>query len=132
MAKSESIVGSRPVDGVAARVVGPGYQYVPRKRLCQELWVGPPPMMPTPAGDESVGTTRGRMTIVGYLERHKLLARCVCGNYERRDAYNWRKGVRNSLPEPGCQMCRHDAYLKDKDAHRRSVREAGAGHAERA
>ena len=56
------------------------------------------------------------MTIVGYLGGTKLLARCVCGNYETRNVKTWvkPKGANDNC----CQMCSHNRYLKRDDSLR--------------
>ena len=124
MAKMDDIYKASPVDRVAARVSGPGFPYEPNKRLNQDLWVGPPPMIEIPSWDMIVGTTRGRATVIGYLNPKKVVIRCVCGNYEMRDAKVWRRGVKLAIPDTGCQICRQDhEYLPQKDRWRRFLRE---------
>jgi hypothetical protein len=120
MAKMDRIYKAAPVDLVAARVTWAGVHYEPDKKLNQEIWTeGPPPTIDPPGNEDLRGTTRGKLTIVGYLEPKKLLGRCVCGNYEMRNAKAWRKGIKEDTPDLGCQFCRHLHHLKNTDHYRR-------------
>lgn len=69
--------------------------------------------------EDLTGTKRGKMTIVGYIgysfgpnrknqkkhPPHKWLAKCICGKYEIRDGYLWRKRMKNNTPDLGCAYC---------------------------
>lgn len=123
MSHFEDLFNRKPVDIVAARVTWAAEAYEPEKILNQEIWQdGPPPTIdPDPRWcDDLRGTSRGRMTIVGYLDKANLLARCVCGNYERRDTKSWRKGVKNTTHDLGCQICRHLNHIRRIDHKRRT------------
>lgn len=71
--------------------------------------------------EDLIGTKRGKMTVVGYLgyqatpsynrnkrhPPHKWLVKCICGKYEVRDGYKWRRGLKSNTPDEGCAYCHY-------------------------
>lgn len=121
MAKMGEIGTARPIDKTAGMVVGCGTHFDSSKCLNQEVWTdGPPPVIDPPTAEDLSETKRGRIVIFGYLSLKKLLGRCVCGNYEMRDAKKWRKGLKEGKDDLGCQYCVETYYLRRKDEFRRT------------
>lgn len=121
------IISRRPVDRVAAQVTSSGYHYEPLdKKYNQSIWKDGPPDILHPTKNpqpDLTGTRRGFITIHGYLDEKILVGRCVCGNYELRNAKSWRKALTEEREDYGCQDCSHAKYLKRKDHFRRTGRD---------
>jgi len=65
------------------------------------------------------GSSRGNMTIIGYIGKpgrdHTWLAKCVCGNYETRNGFIWRKALRKNKKDHGCFHClQHTSIIRSE------------------
>lgn len=126
-AKTYTVSGKEavPVDRVAARVMQPGYTFVPEGGLPCEYWDAPPETQePPPEIVDLRGSRRGTLQIVGYLNRrgpsqHRWLARCGCGKYEPRHGIRWRRGLARGL-EDHCGHCEYRRRLRSRDRQRRT------------
>jgi len=118
-----------PVDRDAARVVRAGVSFK-SSRVGNSAELGRDTVAtttPPPGVEDLRGQVRGRMAIVGYLERRlstprpdangtvrkkdRWLARCACGRLEVRRGLSWRRGVWAGTPDY-CEECKHLDYLR--------------------
>ena len=72
-----------------------------------------------------IGTKSGKITIYSYYywnenatskskdkhPPHLWVGRCVCGRYEIRSGYKWRRKLRQSKEDKGCVYCRREDQL---------------------
>lgn len=115
-----------PVDRVAARVVGKGFQYEPATRGSASDSETPIPvakklpraLTQNPGFVNLTGNRIGRLTVVGVSEARysTWVCRCDCGRYCLRSA----AAIKNeSNSQDRCSHCRHLAFLK-RDEYRRT------------
>lgn len=120
---------SAPVDGLAARQIRGGINFVSSKKIQQVHSDTPIVCKPVPKDvQDFTRTRRGRLTVWGYLEKATTnghgplwLVRCDCGQYEARRAKAL-KGA-NALKPDGCQQCCQLAYLRKSEHFRRTGRD---------
>jgi len=114
-----AIYTSRPINKVAARVVGRGESYDCPKKIQNIESDVPIPIRATLSGEDLTGRRQGRLTAIGLARDHKGLwvMRCDCGRYCLRRA----KAVKN-VENWGdrCEHCRHLAYLQKAELFRRT------------
>ena len=120
---------SVPVDGLAARQIRGGINYVSTKKITQAHSDAPFICKPTPLGVKDLTRVRrGRLTVWGYLGpgTHKghgtlWLVRCDCGQYETRRAHSFQER-RLNIPD-GCQQCAQLAFLRRREHFYRTGRD---------
>ncbi|MCC4240338.1 hypothetical protein [Thalassospira povalilytica] len=119
----DRIYSSTPIDRVAVRVAGKGYEYRPDKKI---QTADQPTPIPTRKVPESIpditGLTRGRLTVIGLARdtKKRWVVRCNCGTYSLRTA----KAMKNEENvQDRCEHCRHLAHLKRSDHYRSTGRD---------
>ena len=111
----------RPVDRVAARVLGKGVDYTPDEKIMTADQDMPIPVRTYihPDARHFIGKKFGRMTVIGQaLNAHKRwVVRCQCGTYTLRKM----KSVNNPNNQNDCcENWRHLLYLKRAEYKRRT------------
>lgn len=118
-----------PVNRTAARVLSPGEEYIPNKKVM----AGDADYLEVTALDALQGEARrlamqwrghryGRMTVIGLSATvaHRWVVRCACGVYTLRKL----KAIRNPANSwDACEHCRHLMYLKRAEHFRRTGRD---------
>ena len=117
----------RPVDRIAARVVGAGVSFEFKISDGAVNSFLPLPIR-KPAGTEKgqtsfvdlTGRFFGRLTVIGISAEvaARWVVRCVCGSYGLRTA----KAIKSADPEGCCHQCHVLAVAKRKDLERRTGR----------
>lgn len=116
---------ARPVNRQAAMTLtARGISWKPQLKQADHLarHDAPPRCMETwklsEASQAVIGTTFGRFTVIGALDkensqgRRLFVVRCQCGAYEERT----RKAATNPANnEDACRECRHLAYIKRRE-----------------
>lgn len=114
-----------PINSVTARVIAPGYQYVPTNNRVDGETESPPPTWVPPnmrREHNLAGRRFGRgMTVLGLsIKGARWVVRCACGIYVFRSA----KAIKNENNDADCcSDCRHQVYLKRDEYWRRTGRE---------
>ena len=114
MSAFESLRGLRPINGLAARVASPGFQYTPDKKV--QTADSPFPIAihrprRLPGAQDLTGRRQGRLVVVGLARdtRKRWVVRCDCGTFTLRTA----KAIQNPAnAEDRCEHCRHAAWLR--------------------
>lgn len=123
-----------PVDRVAARVISGGTHYDPKKKVLEEEFIAPPPMVPKHRHPRDAsfidltGRKKGRFTVIGLMERDgpaRWVVRCACGTYTLRTA----KSIKSADTNPNarmdaCSQCKHLAAMKREEVWRRTGKDA--------
>lgn len=121
----DDIYARVPVDRVAARVVAPGQEYVPDKKVVNhdsDLPLSIRPFNKAEVKAQGFIDLRahrfGRFIVLGISAEHqgRWVVRCACGRYSTRTTKAI-KNPRNS--EDRCEHCRHLAFLKREEYYRR-------------
>lgn len=112
------------VNGVAARVIARGKQYVPDKQVVNNDSDLPIAVRPYSKAEKSAqgfidlrGREVGRLVVVGMARDfvRQWVVRCACGRYSTRSA----KAIKN--PRNGndrCEHCRYLAFLQREEHYR--------------
>ncbi|WP_143038324.1 hypothetical protein [Pseudomonas saponiphila] len=117
----------RPVDRMAARVVGAGINYEFKVSEGAVNSFLPLPTRPVSRAEThqacftDLTTTKfGRLTVIGISAEvnARWVVRCVCGTYGLRTA----KAIKNAAPDACCHQCHLLALAKRKDLARRTGR----------
>lgn len=117
------------VDGKAARVVKPGFDYSPEKHItCADQAVPfkvrkiAKDMQANPSFVDLTGVRFGRFVVYGLAANHQArwACRCDCGRYALRSA----KAIKNPSNDlDRCDHCRHLAFLKREEEWRQTGRD---------
>lgn len=117
----------RPVDRIAARVVGAGVSFefkISDGAVNSFLPLPVRPAQRTEIGQacfvDLTGTKLGRLTVIGISAEvaARWVVRCVCGAYGLRTA----KAIKAADPSACCHQCHVLAVAKRKDLARRTGR----------
>ena len=116
--------GALPINSTAARVVAKGEHFDTKKKITQRLSVVPMPTRPFPrSGHENLTALKvGRFTVLGLhaQEKHLWVVRCVCGNYETRNA----RAIKNKKNDKDCcQICRQKLFLRKRDRYNQGLKD---------
>lgn len=128
---TDAIITSDPIDGNAAKVTSPGFQYKPRKIIANLESEVPLPMRTVPFNvTDLTGKRNGRLTVLGlYIyksqkkgasrnEQRRWVVRCDCGKYSIRAS----KAINNPKNNAdACNLCRHALMLKRNDLHNQGI-----------
>jgi hypothetical protein len=120
----------RPINGLAARVVGEGVSFEYRIKDGSVNSPLPLPVRPLtefelihPGAQDLSGSRSGRLVIVGLSSEAKgrWVCRCCCGIYVLRTA----KAIKSLAPTNCCDHCRLLAAAKSADYFRRTGKRLG-------
>lgn len=115
----------RPVNRLAARVVGAGNSYEFKMSDGAVNSFLPLPTRPVaraeacqPCFTDLTGMKLGRLTVIGISADvlARWVVRCVCGTYGLRTA----KAIKKAAPDSCCHQCHLLALAKRKDLERRT------------
>ena len=114
-----------PINKIAALVTGKGFEYKSNKKVQTIESNNPLPIRPLEPQELSnknitncTGIRVGRLTVIGrYLAAKGWVCRCDCGAYCVR---NQRAILNKNNTQERCEECRHLAFLKKDDKHRRT------------
>jgi len=118
----KNIIRRVPINATAARVVGKGIHYKPKKKTYTAISYDAPPAtykVHSGLSRDLTGMRRGKTVVVGYLGRNSKnygkrveqlwLVRCDCGKYEQRNGYRYYK--HRDKPDQ-CSECDNLLHLK--------------------
>lgn len=113
-----------PIDRVAARVIGKGYQYTPQCKgqpvdsdLPIQVMAITNVIHNRQGFTDLTGQRIGRLTVLGMSSQtpNRWVCRCDCGRYTQRTA----KAIKNpENSQDRCSHCKHLAFLKREDERR--------------
>lgn len=114
----EKFITKVPVNSTARRVVSPGINYTPNKKIIQDHWENPPPKNEIIPFElklfnnqrDMTGHRIGRLKVIGFHISLRWLVRCDCGRYETR---KYRALNNPNNKDDRCNICRHLLWLQD-------------------